>query len=288
MAESIAISFTSISSRVSNVHKVVESLLSQTGVEDVDIYLYLSKEPYLLDEGVTEVPIELELLTKENRFYIEYVKNIGPYRKIIPVLSRIFSGEKDYDFVVTVDDDTVYPDTWLKDLLVASREYDCVVGYRGRQITLNGRNILPYRKWLHSNEKLLEPSLNTVCTGKDGVCYRPEYFHRNVLNISDALDHCGHADDLWLKLHTASLGVPSVLLSSCLSDAFIDLGESDAKTLYREFNKKGGNDMALRKLLLYFREHLSLDLLDVFDEGFRGNATWLSSSFTNTFLDGKA
>ena len=84
-------------------------------------------------------------------------------------------------------------------------------------------------------------------------------------------------------MHTAINGVPSVLLSSSLSDAFKDLGEDDENTLYRKINKFGGNDKAMNNLKLYFLRRYRLNVLDVLNLNLSKSSTWLGSAFLNSY-----
>lgn len=281
----VIISLTTIHSRIEKLHFVIESLLQQQASLPYEVRLFISEEPYLLDEGIKSVPSELQQLANENsgKFSINYAKNIGPYRKFLPVLTDYFKDALEFDYLVTVDDDTVYPSNWLEGLITAARANECVVAYRGRVISCDEKSIHRYRKWEHSTASVLEPSIKTVGTGKDGIIYKPEYFHPDVIDIESALKECNHADDLWLKMHTAINGVPSVLLSSSLSEAFKDLGEEDENTLYRKINKFGGNDRAMQNLSEYFMKRYELNILDVFNQNLSKASTWFNSTFINSF-----
>ncbi|MEE1672810.1 glycosyltransferase [Agarivorans aestuarii] len=280
----LVISLTTISSRIGMLHKVIESILIQDFEVEFDVILHVSREPYLLDEGIQELPHDLIELNKEfSNFNIRYVDNIGPYRKILPVLNDIHFGEANYDYVVTVDDDTVYPPSWLRKLYLRVVENDCVVAYRGRQLdTTKHRSFTNYRRWKHSCDDVLIPSIKTVGTGKDGIIYKPEYFHPNVLNVEDALKFCGHADDLWLKVHTALLGVKSVLINKSLNEEFKDIGEGDDNTLYNIFNKKGGNDLALSNIQKYLVCKYGVNIIDVFDFNTSLTSSWFSKRFVKS------
>ena len=277
----IIISLTTIHSRIEKVHHVIESLLAQETNFSFKVCLFISEEPYLLDEGVKSPPQALLSLQSENpeSFSINYTENIGPYRKFLPILRDYFADKLEFEYLVTVDDDTVYPPYWLNGLIEGSLKYNCVVAYRGRVLSCDENNIHSYKKWSHSSTSVLEPNIKTVGTGKDGIIYKPEYFHPDVIDIDSALRECNHADDLWLKMHTAINGVPSVLLSSSLSDAFKDLGEDDENTLYRKINKFGGNDKAMNNLKLYFLRRYRLNVLDVLNLNLSKSSTWLGSAF---------
>ncbi|RDV26563.1 hypothetical protein DXV75_06090 [Alteromonas aestuariivivens] len=283
--EKVIISLTTIHSRINSLHHVIQSLLGQNCTIPFQIKLFISKEAYLLDEGILDIPIELQALADQhgNKFSINYTKNLGPYRKFIPLLKDYFQDKEDFTYLVTVDDDTKYPSTWLQKLVDNAKVHNSVVAYRGRVLSCDQRSIHRYKKWTHSDESVLIPDIKTVGTGKDGIIYKPEYFHPDVIDIDTALRVCNHADDLWLKFYTAVNGVKSVLLASSLQEAFEDMGTEDENTLYRKINKNGGNDQAVQNLMKYFLERYDLNMLDVFNLNLSRSSTWLGKKFINSY-----
>jgi len=284
--KNLVVSLTTIHSRINKIHHVITSLLSQDVDIKFEVRLYISEEPYLLDKGIQEIPEELARLYAENsgKFSILKTTNIGPYRKFIPVLKEFYNDELNMDFLVTVDDDTVYPDSWLRKLVNEIQKRDCVIAYRGRQISCDATSMHRYKKWKHSNDDLLEPSILTVGTGKDGIIYKPDFFHPDVIDVQSALAVCNHADDLWLKVHTAMNGVSSMLLSSSLNEAFQDMGENDENTLYKQINKFGGNDAAMSNLIDYCWFRYRLNLLDVFNLNTTNSSSWFNERFLKSFM----
>ena len=112
----LIISLTTIHSRVHTIHKVINSLLSQDSSLAFEVRLYISEEPYLLDEGIKHIPSELQKLEENNgnKFRIIKTPNIGPYRKFLPLMKDYYDGVIDFSHFITVDDDTVYPQGWLQ------------------------------------------------------------------------------------------------------------------------------------------------------------------------------
>jgi hypothetical protein len=79
---------TSIFQRQDKLLKTLKSIINQTLLPN-KCYIYLSTEPYLLDKGFKDKIINIELsnfLNKNNIFEICWCKNIGPYRKLLPLL----------------------------------------------------------------------------------------------------------------------------------------------------------------------------------------------------------
>jgi hypothetical protein len=283
----IYIGLTSIRGREAALRRTISSLLGQSleGVrESVEIHLFLSREPYLLDRGFSDPPAALQRLQRPAApgrmgFQVHLVANSGPYRKLLPMIERLSDRQKAVDpLLITADDDTLYPRDWLRRLLEAERRWACVVAFRGRRVVLApDRRICPYGQWLKNDPTLLEPSLLTVPTGKDGVCYRLSYLHASVLDLQRAIALAGHADDLWFKRCTLLMGIPSVLLHHSFEQQFPELNgrgrlvggkvrlEEDS-SLFLAVNKAGGNDRVMECLDADLLREQSLDLAGLMQE----------------------
>ena len=251
----VYVSLTTISSRIDNVSSTLESILNQT-YSNFKLTLMLSREPYLLDRGISELPPALvELAEADTRLSIGFVRNLGPYRKLLPMLT---TGKR--CIVVTADDDTIYKPDWLAGLIEAYNRYRCVICYRGHLMSAPGGKFDRYRKWMN-NKTPSVPDLRVLPTGKDGVLYDTVHFHENVLNWRDALRVAPTADDMWFKWHTAAVGVPALALNSDYrTSSFETTIDSDSPSLYSSYNQAGGNDAVVARLGDYGRSNLGVDL----------------------------
>ncbi|NEQ71641.1 MAG: hypothetical protein F6K23_00245 [Okeania sp. SIO2C9] len=252
----VIISLTTISSRLNHVHLVIESLLAQDFPRDAyEIRLYLSEQPYLLDEGCPTITNDLSHLLEEkpNKFFVKFVDNIGSYRKILPVLDEVYERtptEFCNTLIVTADDDTAYPPWWLWQLYENYLKHGCVIGFRGRVMSFDREKLISYKKW--SRNITNNPSMLNVPTGKDGVLYSPLHIYPRVRNIYVAKQYAPKADDLWLKTHTLLTGTPSFIINSALSQEFPSVtGKEPEVSLYRTFNELGGNNDALANIESY-------------------------------------
>ncbi|MFQ8432550.1 glycosyltransferase family A protein [Amaricoccus sp. W119] len=245
----ITISLTSISGRLPSLAATLGSLLGQD-YPDFLIRLYLSHEPFLLDEGVRVPPPDLEALaTADDRIEIRFVPNIGPYRKILPFLAET-AGRR--CLVATADDDTIYPADWLSGLYRAFREHHCVVCYRGHFMRREGTRFAPYRNWMR-NAVPRNPDLFNLPTGKDGVLYDTAQFHPDVLDHATALRLAPTADDLWLKWHYSATGkIATYIINDDYRTLTFEHADADGG-LYRNFNKDGGNDATILNLERHFK-----------------------------------
>lgn len=255
----VHISLTSISSRVDDLHLVVDSLLQQS-YPNFQIHLFVSKESYLLDEGVQQIPQELKKLEDVNsNFNIRYTKNTGSYRKLLPLLeSELWSID---DLIATADDDTIYPTRWLEKLVEAYQSHRCIIAYRGHYMANKDGLFLPYRQWMtHGISQT--PSILNLPTGKDGVLYPPELISGAISNIQRAMEIAPTTDDLWFKWHTAAMGAKVFCINTDYgSDTFDENSKEIGSSLYDNFNRSGGNDLSIARLIKYGEEELGIRLL---------------------------
>ena len=86
----------------------------------------------VLDDGFKNKEIThtglVELLHNNSLIDVRWVKNIGSFRKLLPLLKE--KWEKDC-FIITIDDDTLYHEDLIFNLLNDYNKYKCVIGYRG-------------------------------------------------------------------------------------------------------------------------------------------------------------
>jgi len=271
----VLIGLTSIRGRERALCRSLDSLLAQrlpAGGRAVELHLFLSREPYLLDPGFAELPPSLRQRLRRSRasglpLQLHWVENSGPYRKLLPLLARLTPEQQALDpLLITADDDTLYPPDWLCRLVEAQERLGCVVAFRGRRLLLEQGLPAPYRAWIRDDRALLEPSLLTVPTGKDGICYRLSHLDHRVADLPMALRIAGHADDLWFKLHCLLTGTPAALLHHSLEQEFTELtpegqpvvkGQPElgpGRSLFLSINKRGGNDLVLERCLAYLRQ----------------------------------
>lgn len=269
----VSITLTTIRSRLPMIKPVLESLHSQT-VKPAEIILNISHDAYLLDEGINESNPHVRELRELPLVRINWVKNIGPYRKIWYFLQDHFdSGAIEEKLFITVDDDTLYPDYFIERLLKEHQQHDCVVAFRGRRITVDSACVASYNKWTIGQSY---PSLNNLPTGKDGILYSTKFFTENFLSLADALRLAPTADDLWIKWHYALNGVRSIILNpeACLSDyksfPVVDYSpEYRGNSLYASHNSiqaGGKNDVAVSGLEQYYQSTYGYNLMTLISQ----------------------
>lgn len=261
----IIISLTSISARDEALRQTVASLVSQDFPGCFEVRIYLSHEPYLIDHGVAEVPPWVADLSEDNakcELKVHFVRNTGPYRKLLPVLEECLRDSV-MTTIVTCDDDTLYPSNWLSTLLTHHRRIGALVAFRGHTMRLsaNGEGLLPYARW-QANPQKSHLCLANLPTGKDGIVYRPSYFGPEVLDVDRAIEIAPTADDLWLRWHSIIRGVPCYL-ADLRENVFRPAAHYDDDiSLWKAYNRVGGNDTTIAKLERYFRSRFGTTVAD--------------------------
>lgn len=239
----VYVSLTSIFQNQVELLKTLQSLLSQTLLPDA-IFLYLSVEPYLMDTGFGS---EKNISNSELRSYLEetklinvkWVKNTGPFRKLLPLLEEKW---KEDCVIITVDDDTYYHPKLLENYVGDyNSQKKCVINYRG--FTFNGKNLdnINYSK----RETPLEKSLYNFPTGKGGVLYHPKFFHKTdrlIFDESIYLDACNGADDIWFYFVRICNKVECVLKNK----SYMTKDNTSSYALFRNVNIGSANTYKMR------------------------------------------
>lgn len=266
--EKIIISLTSIRSRENCLKETLICLLNQDFDFNYEVRVYLSKEPYLLDEGYDEEPHwvnEISGINEKCNLKIFFVENTGPYRKLVPVLKEYFLSGLDA-IIITCDDDVKYDRWWLKNLIAVHCKVGGIVAYRGHSIKMedDGQKLASYKIWqINKNKKQF--CLSNLPTGKDGVLYRPYYFRKEVVDMSMAMSIAPTADDLWFRWNTIVNAVPCYLITLS-GKVFSDVSSFvEENSLWEEFNKKGGNDKTIEKLEVDFKKRIGFNIFDVLE-----------------------
>ena len=139
LGQPVYVSLTTIHSRIFGITTTIESLIGGTVLPD-HIYVFVSKDPHLLDLGVTEEYILRESKGALERLLLVYpylsvvfTDNIGPHRKLLPLLSKKWQEDC---AIVTVDDHEVYRKTALAGLVAyyEASHRTAIVALRARRI----------------------------------------------------------------------------------------------------------------------------------------------------------
>jgi glycosyltransferase involved in cell wall biosynthesis len=180
------ISLTSISGREEALVKTINSLLNQT--VKLDIHLWVSHEPYLLDKGFTFSP------DLKDGVFIHYVSNDGPYRKLLPALT-MFPNE----IIITVDDDTEYHPLFVE--TIKSHYKYGILAFRASRISET-----PYNSWEEVTATTTE--LDLFAKGNGGVVYDAQLFQKEDFYNPIYKSLCPTNDDIWLNFWRIKEKIP--------------------------------------------------------------------------------
>lgn len=214
----ITVNLTTTCQRLSLCRIALTSLLLQSTLPH-KINLWISKEPYLRDEGIFCSGSVNQLfdslpVANRSRINIQWVRNTGPYRKLMPILREA----QVEDVIVTADDDIFYGEGWLNGLLNAYQNAQGkAVGARvlNKRVNFLGRNT-SYLHWNLVKESSIVRRKFIITFGGGAVLTRSMFRERDIRDDS-FLEVAPTADDLWysklLQLNDVEVVVEPSLLN---------------------------------------------------------------------------
>lgn len=185
------VSLTSFPNRIGRIWIVIESILRQSHKPD-RVILWLSKEQF---ESINKLP--RRLLNQQKRgLEIRLVEgDIKSHKKYFYTLK-----EYPNDFMITVDDDIIYPTTLIGQLVAINKMYPkSICCHRAHSIKVENGKIQPYSIWNQIRE-FEGPNYNVFFTSGGGTLFPPNSLHHEVLNDIVFKKHCFSADDVWLNI----------------------------------------------------------------------------------------
>lgn len=245
----IIVSFMSYPPRINSVHQVVESLYRQTVPAD-EIVLYLSLDEFPREEA--SLPGKLKSLIGQGGFRIEWVHgNLKSHKKYYYALQEYKDA-----VVITVDDDKIYAETMIGDLIKSHERFPDAVSARAVRIMLKKEATLEsYSKW-EKGEYLEEykdiPRMDLCAIGAGGICYSSSLVNKNWFNKKIMADIAEECDDLWMKYNEITSNIPTVYTKPSQEDITIENTQT-----YRLMDNNlhgSGNDESISKLLMLLKE----------------------------------
>lgn len=193
----LVVNITTTNNRLDLCASTVFSLINQSVSPDA-IIVWVSKEPYMSDDGILSIPDWVGFInSKRDILKFKYTKNTGPYRKIFPAL-REYTPD---DVLVYADDDVVYGKDWLKFLhdMFLKNNGDFVVASRVRIKTKN--LFSKYKSYTmfpicHKNSLL---DSNFIITGVGGCILSKKHIKHEYFDNEDYINIAPRTDDLWIS-----------------------------------------------------------------------------------------
>ncbi|MDI2113808.1 glycosyltransferase [Commensalibacter nepenthis] len=193
----ISVNLTTTSSRLGLCSATIWSLIHQTKRPD-KIFLWISHEAYLSDEGVKTIPSWIdELNSISNIVDVKFVENTGPYRKIINAIKLSDHS----DILVYADDDVIYGDMWLETLLHAFYKNDAQLAIASR-IRVVKRNIFGWMQSYSRYRICKQPirfNRDYIITGVGGCVLTKHMIKESLINNNDYISLAPRTDDIWIS-----------------------------------------------------------------------------------------
>jgi hypothetical protein len=179
----LLVSLTSYYKRFSTLPLVLDSLQRQTIKPD-------KIELWIENKDIKFLPKKISKFKNVNVRVCE--NDLFSYKKIIPALI-----ENQNRFIVTFDDDIIYSNKSLEQLVNKAKIYpEDIIANRVHKMKIVNNVPDNYNNWNLNNTD--NHSLNFF-TGIGGVLYPPNCFYKDVTNIECFKELCPHNDDIWLN-----------------------------------------------------------------------------------------
>jgi hypothetical protein len=240
--QQLIVSLTTYPKRFNVVYLTIESLMNQT-VKPDRIILWLASE----ELNNNKIPYRIEKL-KSRGLDIRIVdENLKSYKKLIYTIQEYPSSN-----IVTCDDDTIYPNSFIERLYNKSLQFpNNIVAYRCSEMKkLNNHKLEAYLNWMSSQNN--QPSFNLFPTGVGGILYPPNSLNTTVLNKKLFLELSPQGDDIWFKA-MALLNQTKTVMVNEESVEFTLIKGSQDEALWHSNVTNNKNDEQLKNVFDYFK-----------------------------------
>ena len=234
----VIVSLTSYGSRIDTCHLAIKSILNQTVVPK-KILLYIGSE-----SNIYSLSDDLLNLQQYGLQIIRDVPNLKGHKKY-------FYAMKEYpqSTIITIDDDCMYPKTFIENLLYYHSLFpSSVIARRVHKITVNNNRIAPYSDWVHEITDVGSVPMNSlVAIGAGGVLYPPCFASDDLFDVDLISRYSLNNDDIWLKFFEVRHNISVVWAKNSLPYPYpIPSTESDG--LFYTNTYMSGNDSCIESL----------------------------------------
>ncbi|WP_375697502.1 hypothetical protein [Pseudophaeobacter sp. TrK17] len=237
----VIVSLTTYGKRVELLPSCLESIFRQTVRAD-RIVLWLARDEF--DDAT--LPVEVTSFVKRG-LEVKYSEDLRSHKKYWTTMQEWPDA-----VVITLDDDTFYPENTIEELLASYLLWPKAIScHRAHQMRFLGKNLLPYVEWNFSSPGVRGPSNSLVPIGVGGVLYPPGCLAKEVLDATLIRELCFAADDLWLKVHAYRANTLVVKVRPFSRPVF-SLPGSQSTTLTDHNVLTGMNDEQLERVLQHF------------------------------------
>ncbi|MDA9557615.1 glycosyl transferase [Vibrio sp.] len=242
----VIVSFTTYSTRIHDVHLVIESLGLQT-IKANRILLWLDEDEFSLET----IP-EILKIQMTRGLEVRFCPNYRSYKKLIPTLQVEPNAH-----VITTDDDLLYPHDFVELLIKEhQRSPNAIVGFRSHTMTFDDQKKLkPYKNWKRE-DSFNNNSSHTFLTTGAGTFFPARVLPEEMTNSDLFMTLSPSADDVWINLMAMKHGIQRKKLSDdrYFSSRFCHLPFGQDLALHKRNVGEGGNDAQANAII----EHFSL------------------------------
>lgn len=135
---------------------------------------------------------------------VRYTEDIRAYTKLLPSLKAFPDS-----IIVTIDDDILYPEDTLEQLLLAHTDcQSAICANCVKRVTPNGTGALKSILTWESLEKTEFGRRDYFFEGFGGVLYPPHCFSGEIMNKDIFWNICQYADDVWYNVIAYKENIP--------------------------------------------------------------------------------
>ena len=231
------LSMTTQPHRLELVHYAIESIARGTR-KPSRLHLWITDE-----KSYFHLPSTLQRL-KARGLEIHLTDELGPHTKFHPYVDRetAFAAP-----LVTADDDVIYPEDWLEQLIRAYEANPSAIHcFRAHRMRVANGRTTPYNSWAPCEDT--RPSHLNFITGVSGVIYPPEYLLHLKQSGTEFTRCCPHSDDIWLTVVALRAGFKIAQLDDS-PRLFTTIPKSQTKRLFDLNVVLGENQVQLMQTL---------------------------------------
>lgn len=239
----IIISLTTYPARISSVWVTIASLMRQT-MKPCKVILWLAEEQF----PEHKIPLRLEKY-KKSGLDIRFCEDLKPHKKYFYTMQEY----SDY-YIVTVDDDIIYPENFIEQLWNGHEKYpNTVICHWSHQIGFEGSDdFQPYNDWIDNTESA--PAYTTLAVGCNGILYPPGCLPKETFCEEKIKEYAFYTDDLWLKCMEIINGYKAVNCNETALVFFNRLSTRSSGLWKSNLGAERSNDINWERLLQLYPE----------------------------------
>jgi hypothetical protein len=192
---------------------------------------------WLAKGDAARLPANVRAL-QEHGLTIRECDDVKSYNKLVPALAAYPDA-----FIVTADDDILYPRGWLRRFVEEHRQGNEILCQTARRIAYSGDRIRPFRDWQLIRGSATGPDV--FPQGIGGVMYPPGALRPEACDSEAFTRLCPHADDVWFYWWTR----PEVRRRAIAAAGKYGAIPSGSVAALWSVNKTGGNDSQVSALI---------------------------------------